>query len=256
MSIVTLKRKTNVLYNNMSVGSKTGFSLNGTHRNQGYIGQTMLSRSLPRTLMKGNVPKGHGGCCGKYPQYGIIQSAVTSLNDPTVVKASVQNTNGMLRTHYKWIWRPQPYSTTKTDTGHNSNPQSTYIANISANTAKRVDAANILNTPICFKQCMNLPREALPKNNHSSQLVQTRNPGNIVKTNITRPEKNNALLGISSSNTIKPSYTQDQYIRKLSATCTTNLNNVSSEITTNCNSKPLVNTNLNKTPLIGGQRSF
>jgi len=55
MSIATLKRKTQTQYNNMSVGSKTGFSLNGTHRSQGYIGQTSLSRSLPKTLMKGNI---------------------------------------------------------------------------------------------------------------------------------------------------------------------------------------------------------
>ena len=53
MSIVALKRKTNTQYNNMSANRK-GFSLNGTHRSQGYVGQTVLSRSLPRTLMRGN----------------------------------------------------------------------------------------------------------------------------------------------------------------------------------------------------------
>lgn len=253
MSVVTLKRKTNVLYNNMSVGSKNGFSLNGTHRNQGYIGQTMLSRSLPRTLMKGNVAKGHGGCCGKYPQHGIIQSAVTSLNDPSVVKTSVQTTSGMLRTHYKWIWRPQPYSSTKTDTSHNSNPQSTYIQNISTNTAKKVDASSNLNKPISFKQCLNLAREALPKNNISPQVVQTRNSCNIVKRNISRPENNNPLLGITSSSNVNKTYSQQQYIHKLNATCTDNSNQ---ELTNNCNFKQSVNTNLNKTPLIGGTKSF
>ena len=60
MSIATLKRKTLAKYNNMSVGQPQ-FSLNGTHRSQGYVGQTMLSRSLPRSLMKGNVIRGHGG---------------------------------------------------------------------------------------------------------------------------------------------------------------------------------------------------
>jgi len=43
MSIATLKRKTMTEYNRMSVGY-TNFSLNGTRRNQGYVGQTMLSR--------------------------------------------------------------------------------------------------------------------------------------------------------------------------------------------------------------------
>ena len=79
MSIVALKRKTYAQYHNNSVNG--GFSLNGTHRNQGYIGQTSLSRSFPRTPMKGNTPKGHGGCCGKYPMGNIIQSGVTSLED-------------------------------------------------------------------------------------------------------------------------------------------------------------------------------
>lgn len=252
MSIVTLKKKTESKYNNMSVGSKNGFSLNGTYRNQGYVGQTMLSRSLPRTPMKGNFAKGHGGCCGKYTQNGIIQSAVTSLNDSSIVKQSVQTTSGMLRTHYQWIWRPQPYSSTKIDSTHNSNPQSTYIRNISVNTAKVVDASSNIYKTNCPKKCTNLPREALPKNIFSSQLVQTRNPGNYVKENMTRPEKNNPLLGISSSESMNTMYTQQQYIDKLYMGCTSNQN----EVTTSCNNKVVVNNNLNKTPLIGGNKSF
>jgi hypothetical protein len=254
MSIVTLKHKTDVMYKNMSVGSKSGFSLNGTHRNQGYIGQTMLSRSLPRTLMKGNEIKGHGGCCGKYPKHGIVQSAVTSLNDPTVVKTSVQNNNGMLRTHYKWIWRPQPYSTTKININQ-LNSQSNYIKNISTNTSKKVDASSNLNNPICFKQCLNLPREALPKNNISYQLVQTRDSGNTVKTNFSRPEKNNALLGIRSSNAVNKVYNQQQYIDQLNVVCSDN-NIHNNELTTSCNFKQQVNTNLNRAPLIGGTKTF
>jgi hypothetical protein len=251
MSIVILKRKSDAMYKNMSVGSTTGFSLNGTHRNQGYVGQTMLSRSLPRTPMKGNVAKGHGGCCGKYPQNGIIQSAVTSLNDPSIVKPSVQTTSGMLRTHYQWIWRPQPYSSTKIDSTHNSNPQSTYIRNISVNTAKVVDASSNVYKITCPKQCMNLPKEALPKN-VSHRLVQPRNPGNYVKENMTRPEKNNPLLGISSSKSVNIIYTQNQYIDQLYMGCTSS----KTEVTTSCNNKMPLNTHLKKTPLIGGNKSF
>jgi len=251
MSIVILKRKSDAMYKNMSVGSTTGFSLNGTHRNQGYVGQTMLSRSLPRTPMKGNEPKGHGGCCGKYIKKGIIQSAVTSLNNPSIVKTSVQNTNGMLRTHYQWIWRPQPYSSTKIDSTHNSNPQSTYIRNISVNTAKVVDASSNVYKITCPKQCMDLPKEALPKN-VSHRLVQPRNPGNYVKENMTRPEKNNPLLGISSSKSVNIIYTQNQYIDQLYMGCTSS----KTEVTTSCNNKVTLNTHLNKTPLIGGNKSF
>jgi len=113
MSIVALKRKTLAKYNNNSVNSPDGFSLNGTHRNQGYVGQTSLSRSLPRTPMKGNVAKGHGGCCGKYYNGPIVASAVSTLEDSGVVKSSVLSSPGMIRTKYRWIRRPQPYSSTK-----------------------------------------------------------------------------------------------------------------------------------------------
>ena len=256
MSIVTLKRKVQTQYNNMSVGSKNGFSLNGTHRNQGYIGQTMLSRSLPRTPMKGNEPKGHGGCCGKYTQNGIIQSAVTSLNDPTIIKKSVLETKGMIRTHYRWIWRPQPFSVTKMENLNNSNPQSNYIKNISTNVVKKVDSSIVLEQINCNDQsnsCTSLPKEARPKVNISSNVVQTRNPGNIVKINITRPENINPLIGIASSNVVNVSQTQNQYINKLNSGCV----GVSGVVlTTNCNNKPFVNTNIDKTPLIGGTKTF
>jgi len=256
MSIVTLKRKTDTKYNNMSVGSKTGFSLNGTHRSQGYVGQTMLSRSLPRTLMKGNVAKGHGGCCGKYPQNGIIQSAVTSLNDPTVVKSSVVNTTGMIRTHYRWIWRPQPFSSVKSDSFNDLKVQSNYIKNLSANTAKKVDESNILSKTNCSNiKCTNLPREAVPKQHISSQIVQTRNPGNITKTNISRPERNNPILGISGGNYVNTVYNQDEYMNTINArqtVCTT----TAEETSLKCTVKSSVNSQLNKTPLIGGTKTY
>ena len=97
MSIATLKRKTHAKYNNSSVNTGEGFSLNGTHRNQGYVGQTSLSRSLSRTLMKGNVVRGHGGCCGTYNITPIVQSGITTTENSRVIKSSVLSTKGMLR---------------------------------------------------------------------------------------------------------------------------------------------------------------
>jgi hypothetical protein len=126
MSIATLKRKTAAKYHNSSV-DLPAFSINGTRRSQGYIGQTMLSRSLPRTPMKGNTMKGHGGCCGTYPIGNVIQSAVTSLNNPTVVKPSVLGTDGLISTKYRWIRRGYPFSSTKQDTNLNSNTAQDYI---------------------------------------------------------------------------------------------------------------------------------
>ena len=100
MSIVTLKRKTAAKYNNSSVNSKEVFSLNGCYRNQGYVGQTSLSRSLPRTLMKGNTVRGHGGCCVTYRISPIVQSGVISTEDHSVIKSSVINTNGMIENRF------------------------------------------------------------------------------------------------------------------------------------------------------------
>lgn len=131
MSIVALKRKTQAKYNNMSVG-QPNFSLNGTHRSQGFIGQTSLSRSLPRTLMKGATPRGHGGCCGKYPMGQIIQSAVTSTEDPTVIKNSVLDTNALLIDRHKSTRvNSKSLTTVKPDTNKNLNSQSSYINHIS-----------------------------------------------------------------------------------------------------------------------------
>jgi hypothetical protein len=136
MSIVALKRKTYAQYHNNSVNG--GFSLNGTHRNQGYIGQTSLSRSFPRTPMKGNTPKGHGGCCGKYPTGNIIQSGVTSLEDTSVIKPSVKSTRGMLDTKYRWIRRPYPYAVT--ESANRLNSQENYIYYVRQKTLSATDA--------------------------------------------------------------------------------------------------------------------
>jgi hypothetical protein len=126
MSIAALKRKTATQYNNMSVG-QSQFSINGTHRSQGYVGQSVISRSLPRTLFNGNVPRGHGGCCGTYPLVHVVQSATTSTNDNKVVKSSVLSNDGMIAIKYRWITRPQPYTTVKPDNAQNNNTQGNYV---------------------------------------------------------------------------------------------------------------------------------
>ena len=144
MSIATLKRKTQAKYNNMSVGNTHGFSINGTHRNQGYVGQTSLSRSLPRTLMKGNAIRGHGGCCGTYNVGPIVQSGVKSLEDSSVIKKSVLGTSGLISTKYKWIKRPQPYTSVKPDSNNNTNIQGLYITSV-ARKALEDEKQNVLN---------------------------------------------------------------------------------------------------------------
>ena len=116
MSIATLKKKTQAKYNNLSVNVPQ-FSLQGTHRNQGYVGQTSLTRSLPKPTADGTTMKGFGGCCGTYVTHPPILSIKTTENS-SVVKKSVMSTNGLLATKYRWLKRPHPFSITKPDTNH------------------------------------------------------------------------------------------------------------------------------------------
>jgi hypothetical protein len=166
MSIVTLKRKTQVQYNNMSVG-KPNFSLNGTLRNQGYVGQTSLSRSLPKTPMKGNVACGHGGCCGTFRKMPIVQTVnpiAVTMNNTNAIKSSVINTNGLINTKYRWVKRPQPYSTVKPDNNQNINDQSNYITNLSKKTVGCIATYDISNKINIFNKNLT-PKHTCPEIN-------------------------------------------------------------------------------------------
>ena len=134
MSLATLKRKTQTKYNNMSVGTTTGFSLNGTRRSQGYVGQTSLSRTIIKTPHNGTVPRGHGGTNGEFIKTIRKNSTINCLNDSSVVKSSSMGTTGMMMTRYKWIRRPQPYTTVKPDVNNNTGSQSQQIQKVSQKT--------------------------------------------------------------------------------------------------------------------------
>ena len=95
MSIATLKKKTQAQYKNLSAG-RPHFSINGTLRNQGYVGQTSLSRFTSRTLYNGIYPRGHGGCCGTFKIGQTVRSGILPLNNPNVIKSSVISSKGML----------------------------------------------------------------------------------------------------------------------------------------------------------------
>jgi len=169
MSIATLKRKTAAKYNNVSVNVPQ-FSINGGTRNQGWVGQTSLSRSLPRTLMVGDTPRGSGGCCGTYNRATIVQSAVTSTNNPAVIKPSVLSNDGMLATKYRWITRPAPYTSVKPGDGNNLNTQSDYIARmtkVSVNTTS--DCPQMEQPPICC----NLPRSIFQRRPNTPHGIDT-----------------------------------------------------------------------------------
>jgi hypothetical protein len=148
MSIVALKRKTMTQYHNMSVGSPAGFSINGTHRNQGYVGQTNLSRFTSRTTIRGNAPHAPGELFTPGP---VVMSGITSVEDPTVVKRSVVGTKGMIDTKYRWVRRGQPFMSLKPDNNQHMNTQYDYVEHKKKKTLA-ADCPKSEATPV-FSEC-------------------------------------------------------------------------------------------------------
>ena len=118
MSIAILKKKTAAKYNNVSV-NVPHFSTVGGYRNQGWVGQTSLSRSLPRSLRRGDTLRGYGGCCGTYTiANSVINPDLCCKNNNKVIKRASMNTAGMIMTKYRWIRRPRPYTSVKPGAGN------------------------------------------------------------------------------------------------------------------------------------------
>ena len=127
MSLATLKKKTAVQYNSNRSGKPPGgvwlpqgpfgsiaessrygpegFSINGTHRNVGYIGKdSKFSRN--GTPFRGVSPMGSGGHGGQYVQAEpVLNAARAVVEGPQYlfVKPSVLSTYGMLAKKYRWI---------------------------------------------------------------------------------------------------------------------------------------------------------
>lgn len=170
MSIATLKKKTNARYNNVSVGHPS-FSLNGTRRSAGYVGQDTLGRSLVRSLSRNGALKGHGGCCGEYPITQIKTSPeMAHLNDGTIVKSSSLNNSGLISTKYRWIRRPNPFAAWKPDDGRHIGTQSFYIDNLARKTIMD-SSCHIINTePV--QTCCNIPRTNYNFYHHAKPIVK------------------------------------------------------------------------------------
>jgi len=176
MSIATLKRKTNAQYNNSSVGQPQ-FSLNGTRRSAGYVGQDMLGRSLIRSLSRNGALKGHGGCCGKYPTPEIKTSPeMSGLNDPAVLKPLSLTTSGLFMTRHRWVRRPQPFSSTKSDDHSNLNNQSSYIDNLARKTIADGSGCHIIGTDCSSgsgSKCF------ITNHNYNANINSNKNPNTV-----------------------------------------------------------------------------
>lgn len=219
MSIAALKRKSQVLYNNLSVGSNNGFSLNGTHRSQGYIGQSVASRHLVRSLAKGPTLRGHGGCCGTYPVKNTKASELIGfLNDTNVVKESVGNTSGMLRDRYKYLLGGDQH--VKPDSNQHMTC-SLYTNKLGKKAAKCAEDSYSLPEPT-VKTCNTLPSKALIRR-YVCDLLS----GAKTRCYTTKPpfkNKNGSTAGLS----------QSAYLEKLSETC-----NLEKPVGNSCNGCPL-----------------
>ena len=126
-------------YNNPISGIKNGgFALNGTLRNQGYVGQDSLSRKYIRTPFKGNYPVGNGGHLGKY-YVNKIYSCSNCLNDPTIIKKSTMSNLGHINSSLLYpttckggcvVPIVSTKSTEETTAGNYISSQSDYIESI------------------------------------------------------------------------------------------------------------------------------
>lgn len=132
MSIVALKRKSAAI-KNQSTG-RSQFSINGTTRNQGYIGQTLQSRHLIHTPHRGSVAKDYSGCCN---DFDIPPSEITNLEDSSVVKTSVLSYKGMIA---KRVLREgTTFNVVKPDSNHIGTNQSAYIDRLKRKNLKQIE---------------------------------------------------------------------------------------------------------------------
>jgi len=89
--------------------SNAGFSVTGSHRNIGAVGQHMrFSKSA--TPYRGIHPKGWGGTRGRYPVHvslniAPVRTGVAVQN--AIVKPPVLSTKGMLERRFRWIYSGQ-----------------------------------------------------------------------------------------------------------------------------------------------------
>jgi hypothetical protein len=91
MSIVALKRKTAA---SRGISGGNGFSINGTTRLQGFVGQGVVTRHLVHTPFGGTVPKDSNGNDNAHI---VKPSELCNLNNPDVVKSSVLSGAAALR---------------------------------------------------------------------------------------------------------------------------------------------------------------
>jgi len=115
-----------------------GFSINGGHRNVGYVGKT-YAMSKSGTPYRGTQPVGWGGTYGRYPRAEPVlnsQEVDTLGTQYNYIKPSVLSTKGMLEKKYRWAYNGQypNYWVQPNYTGNQSDSasQGLYVQNLAA----------------------------------------------------------------------------------------------------------------------------
>jgi len=135
----------NKLVLTMRAAGPEGFSINGGHRNVGYVGKS-YAMSSNGTPMHGQYPYGSGGTGGRYaqpePVYNVNRVIVLGTQ-ADYIKPSVLSTKGMLAKKYRWayngqypnFWVQPNYTGNLTDTAS----QGAYLQSLSAAASGVVD---------------------------------------------------------------------------------------------------------------------
>lgn len=189
MSLVVLKRKSQTKYSKIS-SKKGDFSINNPRRVGSHTNQVQT-----QTPMKGNVPRGHGSCCGHYPvvinksQYNNYDFHEREFNgDKATPGISVKNNRASISSRNKWMKGTYPnYVVKKMGThdyseyynringqnasrdtenvgevcGGNTGCKKTTSANIVKNT-NTLDYSEYLKTKFLNKNCLPTPSSKAP----------------------------------------------------------------------------------------------
>jgi len=222
MSIATLKRKTQSKYNASLSNNESTFSLVGTRRNQGYIGQDNLGRTNVYTVMKDNIVHGHGGNNGEYPSNNI-NACVSSMNNPKILKSQTLNTKGLLankRYKYKDENNNTVSAIVKPDSNQNNNTAWSH-------TLKKKKEALIIDS----SDCQIHPHEPACGDNIFTHVIRYNldhlNSCELLSSNYKKfPISRARTIGITKDLQKSAGQTYSTYLEKKTGDCFNRTNNV------------------------------
>ena len=212
MSLSTLKKKTKAKYSKISSSvrykavrelvtenNQTYYKLKyETFHKPGYVGFSLnnprrvyshSNRPQTQTPMKGNVPRGHGSCCGKYPivinksNYNNYDNHIREYSTKSNQGISVKNHHGSIATRYKWLHGQYPNYIVK-----NTKPldYSQYYDRINGQNATQsmADEDSALDVDTCNGTTCNKRVQTVEKNSNIVKRVDTLTQSEYLKTKL------------------------------------------------------------------------